>query len=278
MFFLILAILCGSMLALMIRLSEGRVKSKTSMLAVNYMTCTLLCGIYMGFDLSLDMQGSGRTLLLGAFTGVFYVLSLLLMQVSIRQNGVILPSVFSRLGGLLVPLLVAICFFGESPTVLQIIGAIIAALSIIAITSGGKRTAVTSVGSLLLILLSDGIATAMSSVYEQLGRVELSTQFLFYTFGTALLICLALIIRNKEGFGWKELLFGLCIGVPNFFASRCLLQALQTIPAVIAYPTRGVASLLVITLAGVVFFRERLHKRQWAAIAAILVAVVLLNI
>ncbi len=278
MLFLILAILGGSMLSIVMRLSEGRVQSKTSMLAVNYITCMLLCGFYMGFDLSLDMQGSGRTLALGAVTGVFYVVSLLLMQVSIRQNGVILPSVFSRLGGLLVPLLIAICFFGESPSMLQIIGAVIASLAIVAITAGGKQTAVTSVVSLLLILVTDGIAAAMSTVYEKLGRIELSTQFLFYTFATALLICIVLIIRNRESFGLKELLYGLAIGIPNFFASRCLLQSLQTIPAVIVYPTRGVASLLVITLAGVVFFRERLRKRQWAAIAAILVAVVLLNI
>jgi len=278
MLFLILAILGGSMLAIMMRLSEGRVKSKSSMLAVNYITCMLLSGIYMNFDLSLSSAGSGRTFGLGVLTGVFYVASLLLMQESIRKNGVILPSVFSRLGGLLVPLVIAIAFFGESPSILQLIGAVVAGVSIVAITSVGGRSAVTSVTSLFLLLLSDGFATSMSTVYEKLGSSELSSQFLFYTFGTAFLICLVLIIRNREGFGWKEVLFGLGIGIPNFFASRCLLEALETVPAVIAYPTRGVASLLVITLAGILFFRERLKPRQWAAMGAILVAVVLLNV
>ena len=278
MLFLILAIMGGSMLAVMMRLSEGRVRSKTSMLAVNYITCMLLCGAYMKFDLALSAEKSGLTLGLGAITGVFYVAALLFMQVNIRQNGVILPSVFSRLGGLMVPLIIAICFFGEKPTLLQVIGAVLAALSIVAITSGGGKSTVTSIISLFLVFLSDGLATSMSTVYEKLGSAELTTQFLFYTFGTALLICLVLILKNKESFGWKEVLFGLGIGIPNFYASRCLLQALQSIPAVIAYPTRGVASLLLITLVGVVFFRERLQKRQWAAMAAILVSVVLLNI
>ena len=118
----------------------------------------------------------------------------------------------------------------------------------------------------------------MSTVYEKLGNSALSTQFLFYTFGTAFLICLVLIWKNGESFGWPEVLFGLSIGIPNFYASRCLLQALETVPAVIAYPTRGVACIVVVSLAGILLFRERLHKRQWAALAAILVAVVLLNI
>ena len=114
--------------------------------------------------------------------------------------------------------------------------------------------------------------------FEQLGSSALSTQFLFYTFGTALLICLCMILRSKERFGWQEVVFGLGIGIPNFFASRFLLKSLESIPAVIVYPTRGVASILVVTLVGILFFRERLHKRQWGALAAILVAVALLNI
>lgn len=278
MLFLILAILGGSMLAIMMRLSEGRVQSKISLLAVNYITCMLLCGAYMGFDLSLGTEGSGLTLGLGMITGVFYVLALILMQVNIRKNGVILPSVFSRLGGLLVPLAAAICFFGEVPTVVQIIGAVIAGLSIIVINSGNGQSSITSIASLFCLLLMDGCATTMSTVYEQLGNSALSTQFLFYTFGTAFLICLVLILKNKEGFGWPEVLFGLGIGIPNFFASRCLLQALETVPAVIAYPTRGVASIVVVSLAGILLFGERLKKRQWAAMGAILIAVVLLNI
>lgn len=278
MLFLILAILGGSMLSIMMRMSEGRVQSKTSMLAVNYVTCMLLCGFYMNFDLGLGTEGSGFTLGLGMITGVFYVVSLLLMQLNIRKNGVILPSVFSRLGGLLVPLAVAICFFGEVPTILQIIGAVLAGLAIIAINAGSEKAAVTSVLPLFALLLSDGFATTMSTIYEKLGNSVLNTQFLFYTFGTALLICIGMILKTKERLGWPEILFGLSIGIPNFYASRCLLQALETVPAVIAYPMRGVACIVVVSLAGILMFGERLRKRQWAAIAVILVAVALLNV
>lgn len=278
MVFLALAIIGGSALSIVMRLSEGRVQSKISMLAVNYAVCMLLCGPYMGFDLSLGTEGSSLTFALGLITGIFYVASLLLMQLNIRKNGVILPSVFSRLGGLLVPLAAAICFFGEAPTWLQVLGSGIAALSIVTINTKSKNTSATSVAALLSLLLTDGCAAAMSTVYEKLGNSQLGTQFLFYTFSTALLICLILIFKRKEGFGKKEVLYGIGIGVPNFFASRCLLLALETVPAVIAYPTRGVASIVIVTLAGILMFGERLQKLQWAALGAILVAVVLLNV
>ena len=65
---------------------------------------------------------------------------------------------------------------------------------------------------------------------------------------------------------------------PNFLSSKFLLSALATVPAVVAYPTFSVATLLVITLTGVLAFREKLKAHQWAALAAILVALVMLNV
>ena len=91
-------------------------------------------------------------------------------------------------------------------------------------------------------------------------------------------LCLALMLYKKQRPGRYELLFGVLIGVPNFFSARFLLRALGSLPAVIVYPTFSVATILVVTLAGVVFFGEKLTRRQWLALGAILAALVLLNI
>lgn len=68
------------------------------------------------------------------------------------------------------------------------------------------------------------------------------------------------------------------IGIPNFYSSKFLLWALVDVPAVIAYPVYSVGTILVVTLAGVALFRERLEKRQWLALGMILTALVFLNI
>ena len=73
------------------------------------------------------------------------------------------------------------------------------------------------------------------------------------------------------------MLYGFLIGVSNFFASRFMLQAVDEIGAVIFYPTRGVLVILLITLAGVMLFHEKLRKKQWLAMGIILCAVALLN-
>ena len=74
------------------------------------------------------------------------------------------------------------------------------------------------------------------------------------------------------------MIYGVLIGIPNFFSAKFLLKSLESVDAVIAYPTFSVATILVVTIVGVLAFKERLGKRQWAALCIILAALVLLNV
>ena len=66
--------------------------------------------------------------------------------------------------------------------------------------------------------------------------------------------------------------------MPNFMSSRFLLMALESMPAVIVYPSYSVGAILTVTIAGVSVFGEKLGKRQWLAMVLILAALVMLNL
>ena len=118
----------------------------------------------------------------------------------------------------------------------------------------------------------------MSKVFERLGPAELSDSYLFFTFAVAFVLSAGLVLYRKEKPGVPEILFGAAIGIPNFFSAKFLLGALTRLPAVVVYPSFSVATLLIVTLTGVVVFRERLRKLQWLALAAIIAALIFLNI
>lgn len=277
MLYLFLAIASSAMIAIVMRLSSGRVKAGFSMLAVNYVTCMLLGLWYAGFQI-LPQKGEVPAVVgMGAVNGILYLLGFVLLQYNTRKNGVVLSSVFIRLG-LLVPMVLSVCLFKEIPTLGQGIGFLLAVGAILlinyekgALLSGNKLP-------LILMLLCGGSGDAMSKVFEMYGPAAGGDQFLCYTFISALLLCLVLVLRNKERPDKNALFFGVLVGVPNFFSAKFLLMALGKLPAVIVYPTFSVATILVVTLAGVCLFRERLQKRQWAALAVILAALVLLNV
>ena len=131
MLYLILSIFSGAMISTVMRLSQGKVTSKLAMFAVNYITCALLSWFIMGFMNPFPQEaGIWATIGMGAFNGTFYMLALVFSQYNIARNGVVLSSVFSKMGGLLIPLLVSILIFGEAPTVLQFIGFVLSVISI----------------------------------------------------------------------------------------------------------------------------------------------------
>ena len=92
------------------------------------------------------------------------------------------------------------------------------------------------------------------------------------------MLCLVLVKHRKERLGIKELLYGAALGVPNFLSSLFLLRSLAKVPAVIAFPTYSVAVILVVTGAGILFFRETLSKKQIVCSILICIALALLNL
>lgn len=278
MVFLCLAILSSCAISLLMRVSANRVSAKLSMLSVNYIICALLSAAYVGFDLIRpEVDGFSVTVALGIVGGVLFLVSFMLLQWNTVRNGVVLSSVFMKLG-LLVPMTLSVLFFHEMPTAVQIAGFLIALLAIILINAKKESGANRFHWELLMLLLAGGGADAMSKIFEVMGPAALSGQYLFYIFAVALILCLALVIYKKERPGIWEVLFGAAIGIPNYFSAKFLLRSLTDLPAVVVYPSYSIATMLLTTLAGVLFFKERLGKLQWLALAAIVVALLFLNI
>lgn len=276
---LLLAIASSAMVSIIMRLSDRKVTGNIAMLTVNYLMCLVVSAAYAGVgNLFPASEGLPGALVMGAVNGLLYLGGFVLLQFNIGKNGVVLSSTFMKLG-LLVSIAVSVIFFHEIPDMLQITGFCLAVAAIILINfrkeSGG--TAGCKAG-LILVLLAGGMADAMAKIFEELGDPALEPQFLVYTFAVALILCTLLMVQKKQKPGKWEILFGLLIGVPNFFSAKFLLGALESIAAVIVYPVNSVATILVVTLAGVLLFKERLEKRQWIGMGLILIALVLLNV
>ncbi|MBE7055947.1 MAG: hypothetical protein E7388_00700 [Ruminococcaceae bacterium] len=278
MIYLILAVLCSVLISVIMRLSTDKVKNNISMLAMNYVMCIFIALLFSGIGNVLTYSNEVfKTIWFGIVNGIFYLMGFVLFQYNVKKNGVVLSSVFMRLG-LLVPLIISLLVFQEIPGIIQILGSLLAVVSIIILNLNKKQKLSKSSYLLLFLLLASGAGDAMSKIYEEYGTEELASQFLLYTFFVALLLCIIFAVIKKQKFGKNEIVFGLLIGIPNFFSAKFLLMSLKTVPGIVAYPTYSIATLLIVTLVGVFYFKEKLSPIQWVAVVGIFIAIGLLNI
>jgi len=276
MLYLILAVLSSMLVSVVMRLSQQKCQSRLTVLAMNYVMCSVTALLFMNRSLIPQGEGSGFALGLGVVNGVLYLGSFMLLQYNVRINGVVLPSTFMKLG-ILVPTLMSMLVFGERLTALQCGGLAAAVAAIWLIGSEKGQGKAKSIGWLLFLLIGGGLADGTSKVYEELGAPAFKDHFLLLTFFVALILCAILCVIKKETITRREIVYGLALGVPNYFSARFLLLSLGEIPAVIAYPTYSVGTIVAVTLAGLAVFREKLTKRQLTALCIILAALVMLN-
>lgn len=275
---LLLAIVSSALVSITMRLSDAKIKNNLAMLAVNYLMCTFLAWAYTGFGRIFPQEtGTHTTVIFGGINGILYLAGFVLLQRNIRVNGVVLSATFIKLG-LLVSMAVSVVFFGERPELWQWAGFALAVSAIVLMNYRPGEGKAGNMAGLILLLLAGGGGDAMSKIFEELGNPAFSDHFLLLTFLMALGLCLILFGISKESAGIWEVLFGLLVGIPNFFSAKFLLGALKDIAAVIVYPVYSVATILAVTVTGVLVFRERLERKQWLALGMILVALVLLNI
>lgn len=279
MMYLILAILSSACVSIFMRLSENHIKSEMAMFMANYGACIALSIAFMEGSVGVSLsKGTSSILALGCITGILYLGGFVMLKYNIRHNGLVLASTFMKLG-VLIPTVMAVVFFGEQPETLQVLGIVLALAAIVviqfekeAIKDGKKKI------WLLVILVVSGLGDGMMNVFEQAGVPEEKDGYLLMTFAVAMLLSVVGALFNREKVEKRDLAFGLLIGVPNYFSARFLLLALGSVDAVIAYPVYSVATLITITVVGLLAFHEKLSRKKAVALVMIVAALCLLNL
>jgi len=277
MIYLILAIASSALISVLMRISEKHSRSGMAMLAMNYLMCCLLGMLYTGgTELFPRAEGMGLTVLLAAVSGILYLAGFVLMQWNIPRNGVVLTATFMKLG-VIVPTTVSILVFGETPRIAQLAGIAMAICAIFLIQGRGEKGAGSILG-LIAVMLAGGGGDVMAKVFDETAPASLKNQFLLYIFIVAFVLCVVLCIAKRQKPALVDMLFGLAIGIPNYYSARFLLLSIGEIPAMVAYPSFSVGTIIVVALAGVLCFREKLNRRKLIALGVILAALVLLNV
>ena len=303
MIYLLLAMLCSTAIALVLKHGEQQNHNRYVILSMNYAMATsisLWFVIRKGLFTSLSAVSIGSlvsqlgaeyggtdgflttgnsalwALFLGIPTGVLYFLGFYYYQKSVRESGVGMAGSYAKMG-ILIPMVFSMVFWKEFPGGLQWAGMALAltAIAMVNLKFGSKNISFSIKPALLLLFLSCGVSEFTNKLFQRYGMLDIKDLFLFFLFATALLISL-LKIRQRPC--RKEILTGLAVGIPNFFASFFLINALSRMPASVVFPSYSAGSIALICIGGRIFFNEKLSPRELAAVLTTMIALLLINL
>jgi multidrug transporter EmrE-like cation transporter len=302
--YLLLAVLCSSSIALIFKYSESNNLNRYIITAVNYLTAALISLffiinkeiIFFDFNNSdfknnfsrVILQGEGVfsaqssqqwATVVGLTAGIFFFVSFIYYQKSVRENGVGLAGTFGKLG-ILIPMLFAILIWREYPNNTQWIGIFLALISIILVNfpfSKNWRKALRF--NLLFLFLYGGIAEFSNKIFQKYALVDYKVLFLFWVFFSAFVFSSIYSLKKIDGFPKKrEVVIGAAVGIPNLFSSFFLISALNNLNTAVVFPIFSAGSIVLIAAAGYIFFGEELNNKEWISIFLTVLALILVNI
>lgn len=302
MFYLILAILCSSSIALIFKYTEGNNMNRYAVTTMNYFTAFIVCFIMLIINklelLSLTgnfynefvqvvLNDSGSfskygsliwAILIGILAGAFFFLSFIYYQKSVKKNGASLSGTFGKLG-ILIPMCMSIILWNEYPTSLQWLGIALSIISIIIVNLSFDKNNINGLNlTLILLFFFGGMAEFSNKIFQKYSLIEYKDVFLFFVFFVSFLISLYSTLRSKNKVSLKDLFIGFLVGIPNLFSSFFLILALNTVKTSVAFPIYSAASIILISLGSFVIFKEKLRKKDITAMVITIIALIIINV
>ena len=231
-------------------------------------------------EIYLQPWFSGALFLGALFVSIFFV-----MAMTAQKNGVSVTSIAGKMS-VVVPVFFGIILYNESVTFLKIVGIIMALIAVY--LSSVKEEKSEKKGTLLLPVLlfigSGTIDTLLKYIQENYVSDEDVSIFSGSLFGIAgafaFLILVIKTLKKRESFGYKNIIAGIILGVPNYYSIIFLIKALQNkkFESSTLFTINNVAIVVVSTLVGLFFFKEKFSVKNKIGVAMAVLAIVLVTI
>lgn len=283
MLYLVVAILFGSLFAILFKLFQRRGVDALQAIAVNY-AVALVLGMGGNAVIGEPLVAVESWIVPALLAGLFMMGGFVTMNSATRTHGIAVATIAARVA-LVVPVLCAYFFLqGEEPRWIATLLVIISLFMLFpARDSKGVAAKVQWIHP-LLVFLSYGLANFMLKLSQQRvmdaggGDSDLSL-ITGVAFSAALLYTLIYYMMRprseRKPLAWRNVWAGVLLGIVNMGCTYFLLKSLMVMSSGVFYPVYNIAIVTIATLVGRLGFGERLRAVQYAGVAVALFSILL---
>ena len=285
MSYVLLAAACSVLVSVLLKLAGRRGIDAGQMVTWNYLVAALLCAWLLDARLDSLRQVGAPWLPLLVLALVLPSLFLVLAA-SVRAAGIVRTDIAQRLS-LLLSLLAAFLWFGESTNGLKLAGLGLGLLSVVAILARPQAAAshagtaqATAWPLLLTVWVGFALVDVMLKQIAVAGTpfaASLQVSFVLAFVGM-LLVQAWRHARGRSRFSWGNAGAGVLLGLLNFGNIVFYVHAHRALPEnpSLVFAAMNIGVVVLGTLVGVLAFREKPGRMYWLGIALAVPAIVLI--
>lgn len=284
----------------MIFKAVGRLKIELfPVVVINYLTCFLLGNLLLGSEHVLNMKimqlpGFFPT----ASMGLIFVGTFVLMGHSTHKAGASMSAMASKMS-VVIPVLVAVVFLGESIGIKGIAGVILALVSVYLVSSGSSSASSSSAAStsasvsrvrfdpiLLLVFMGSGMVdTGLNLIKYADFKGFNNLQFATITFGGAAVVALMISVFQFDRWklfllqgSSKGLILGVLLGAINYFSIVAMYAAIDAYEGKtgVFFTLNNIGVLLLTIILGY-FLGEKYKSKTLFGVVFAIIAILLLG-
>ncbi|MGN6531130.1 MAG: EamA family transporter [Ginsengibacter sp.] len=272
---LIISILCSVSVGVLFKYIKAKTSVNILLITINY-----LCAIVATYVCFRPEIGISQVVYNTYSISLCVLLPLvfILLSLSIRHSGIIKTDIAQRIS-LVIPVVCSYWIFNEAIPAFRWVGIITGFIALFFILNKGQRSRGTNSVYLLLVFLGYGIIDVLFKLVALQKSIPY-TDALFYIFCGcfifASLITLVSFFKRKLSIQKSAVFYGILLGLFNFLNIYFYLKAHQFFaksPTTV-FATMNFGVILIGTLIGAVYFKEKLSKKNIIGLVLAVIAII----
>ena len=287
MIFLLLSVLVSTLFGISFKVISIRNINSFQAIIVNYVIAGTLGFLTTKSSVTPFNVSQEPFFPLAVFLGIVFISSLFVIAETTARQGISVAQVANRMS-VVVPICIAILFYGDGVSLSKVIGIILAIIAVYLVshkeTEGKPADKFWWLFPLIIFGCSGIIDSSINYAQRNLVNDTNFDAFLSTIFSTAFvfgfMVLLYQLIIKKEKFQSKAIPAGIILGTINFGTMYFIIMALNSnvMEPSVLFPINNLSILTLSTIISVLVFKEKLSSKNWIGIGLSLIAILILGL
>ena len=284
MFYLVATILLNVIISVVFKLFPRYRIDTLQAIVANYFVCVVTGCISVGHIPFSSAAFQAPWLPWALIMGVAFICIFNLLAYSTRVDGITTTIIASKLS-LVIPVIFSLLVYKEHATVAKIAGILLAFPAVYLTTRvEGDNHKPQNLLWPVLIFIGGGFLDTVTNYVQLhfLQTADVQAAYTIFVFATAALtgaiLITVLLLAGRVQLHWRNLVAGICVGVPNYFSIYYFIRALNSnfLESSASIPVLNIGILAASAITAILLFKEHVNVLRIIGMVTSVVAILLI--